>query len=250
MLSIFDGLRDVRLVTVLFRFLLAFVCGAAIGLERSYKNRPAGIRTHILICIGGTVASMTGLYLYLNLHMPTDISRLGAQILSGLGFIGAGTIVVTRDSDIKGLTTAAGLWASGIIGLALGAGFYEGGILAAVMVLLTEVAFARVGKTLRHKPVFTVVLRFRTKAALESALRRCKDRKFAITDLQVVAGHRIRRPAWNCVNAATTIIRNCLTKSAPYRTSQRPKSWRTAIRNAPEKGEVSCTIVKKGRTYC
>ena len=118
-----------------------------------------------------------------------DTSRFSAQVINGVGFLAAGTIVVTRDSDIKGLTTAAGLWASGIIGLALGAGFYEGSILAALMVLFTEVAFARVGKTLRHKPVFTVVLRFRTKAALESALRRCKDRKFAITDLQVVAGH-------------------------------------------------------------
>ena len=189
MLSIFDGLRDVRFLTVLFRFLLAFACGSAIGLERSYKNRPAGIRTHILICIGGTVASVTGLYLYLNLHMPTDISRLGAQIVSGLGFIGAGTIVVTKGNNIKGLTTAAGLWASGIIGLAVGAGFYEGAIMAACMVLLTEIGFARVGKRIRHSPEFTLVLRFQSKGALEQSLRRCKDKKLSITDLQVVGGH-------------------------------------------------------------
>ena len=189
MLSLFDGLRDIRFFTVLFRFLLAFACGAAIGLERSYKNRPAGIRTHILICIGGTVASMTGLYLYLNLHMPTDISRLGAQIVSGLGFIGAGTIVVTRDNTIKGLTTAAGLWVSGIIGLAIGAGFFEGAILAACMVIVTEVAFVRVGKTIQHAPEFTMALRFGSKDALDQALRHCKDRKFAITDLQVVGAN-------------------------------------------------------------
>ena len=185
---IFDGLRDVRFLTVLFRFVLAFACGAAIGMERSYKNRPAGIRTHILICIGGTVASVTGLYLYLNLHMPTDISRLGAQIVSGLGFIGAGTIVVTTGNNIKGLTTAAGLWASGIIGLAIGAGFYEGAILAACMVLVTEVSFARVGKRIRHSPEFTLAIHFRDKNALDKALRHCKDRKYFITDLQVLGG--------------------------------------------------------------
>lgn len=134
------------------------------------------------------MASVTGLYLYLNAHMPTDISRLGAQIVSGLGFIGAGTIVVSHDKSIKGLTTAAGLWASGIIGLAIGAGFYEGAILAAAMVLVTEVLFARVGKRIRHNPTFTLTLRFRRKDTLDKALRLCKDKKLSITDLQVTSG--------------------------------------------------------------
>ena len=77
MLTVLDGLRNVNLITVLFRMICAVLCGGAIGLERSYKNRPAGVRTHILICIGGTVASVTGLYLYLNAHLPTDVARLG-----------------------------------------------------------------------------------------------------------------------------------------------------------------------------
>ena len=188
MLAIFDGLRDISFLTVLFRFLLAFACGTAIGMERSYKNRPAGIRTHILICIAGTAASVTGLYMYLNLHMPTDISRLGAQIVSGLGFIGAGTIVVTKGNNIKGLTTAAGLWASGIIGLAIGAGFYEGAILASCMALFTEIAFTRVGKNIKHRPEFTLLVHFKSKSALDKSLRHCKDRKMSITDLQVVGG--------------------------------------------------------------
>ena len=196
-----NTLREFHFATVVLRLALALCAGGLIGYGRAKKRRSAGMRTYMLTCTGAALTMLIAMYEREMLYggqwawaaayadIKFDTSRFSAQVINGVGFLAAGTIVVTRDSDIKGLTTAAGLWASGIIGLALGAGFYEGSILAALMVLFTEVAFARVGKTLRHKPVFTVVLRFRTKAALESALRRCKDRKFAITDLQVVAGH-------------------------------------------------------------
>ena len=185
MLSVFDGLRTITLFSVCVRMVFAFLCGTAIGLERSYKNRPAGFRTHILICTGATIASMTGLYLYLNAHLATDISRLGAQVVSGLGFIGAGTIIVTKKQSIRGLTTAAGLWASGIIGLAIGAGFYEGALIATVLILFTELCFAGVGKRIRYIPEFRIILRYRHKLALDQVLRHCKDRRMAITDLQI-----------------------------------------------------------------
>lgn len=185
MLPIFDPFRDINFLSVLFRMVLAFLCGMAIGMERSYKNRPAGMRTHILICVGATLASMTGLYLYLNEHLPTDISRLGAQVVSGLGFIGAGTIIVTKRHTIKGLTTAAGLWASGIIGLALGAGYYEGGVAATVLVLLTEIVFPRVSAGIPHMPEFELALRYQHKMALDQVMRYCKDKRLAITDLRV-----------------------------------------------------------------
>ena len=110
--------------------MLAVLCGGIIGIERAYKRRPAGFRTHILICIGAAITTLTSQYLYLNLHYFTDMARLGAQVVAGIGFIGAGTIIVTRQQRVKGLTTAAGLWTSAIIGLAFGGGFYEGGILA------------------------------------------------------------------------------------------------------------------------
>ena len=109
MLEFFDPIREITFMTVMIRFLIAIICGGLIGIERSYKNRPAGFRTHILVCIGATIASMTGIYLYLNMGLPTDISRLGAQVVSGLGFIGGGTIIVINKKRIKGLTTAAGL---------------------------------------------------------------------------------------------------------------------------------------------
>ncbi|MBO5497463.1 MAG: MgtC/SapB family protein [Oscillospiraceae bacterium] len=95
MLSVLDPLRGVGFGPLLMKLLLSIACGALIGLERSAKNRPAGFRTHILVCLSGTVAAVTGHYLYLVLHLPADITRLSGQVITGLGFIGAGTIIVT-----------------------------------------------------------------------------------------------------------------------------------------------------------
>ena len=130
MLSVFDGLRSVTTLSVFVRLACAFICGGIIGIERSYKRRPAGFRTHILICIGAAITTLTSQYLYLNMHYFTDMARLGAQVVAGIGFIGAGTIIVTRDKRVKGLTTAAGLWAAAIIGLVCGAGYVECAIFA------------------------------------------------------------------------------------------------------------------------
>ena len=185
MLTIFDGLRDITLSSILLRLLLAFVCGGAVGLERSYKNRPAGFRTHILVCIAAATASMTGIYLYLNLHLPTDVSRLGASIVSGLGFIGGGTIMVTSKNTVRGLTTASGLWATGIIGLAVGAGYFEGAILATVCVLLTETLFYKLSRNITPIEVLRVHVLYLEKAALDRIMRYCKDRRVEIRNLQI-----------------------------------------------------------------
>mgnify|MGYP000579793177 FL=1 len=115
MLSVFDGLRSVTTLSVFVRLACAFICGGIIGIERSYKRRPAGFRTHILICIGAAITTLTSQYLYLNMHYFTDMARLGAQVVAGIGFIGAGTIIVTKRQNVKGLTTAAGLWTSAIM---------------------------------------------------------------------------------------------------------------------------------------
>ena len=185
MLPIFDPLREITFLTVLARMLIAAACGTAIGLERSSKNRPAGFRTHILVCIGAAAASLTGHYTYLVMHLPADISRIGAQVITGLGFIGAGTIVVTKRQTIKGLTTAAGLWTAGIVGLAIGAGFIEGGLVTAIMILLIETVFFNIGTHIKHAPEFSVELGYHTKPALDHMMRCCKDRNIAITDLQI-----------------------------------------------------------------
>lgn len=128
-------LRDINLLSVLLRMVLALVCGGLIGYERGSKGKSAGLRTHIMVCIGSAIVTCTSQYLLLVQHQCTDIARLGAQVVAGLGFIGAGTIVMTQYRRIKGLTTAAGLWVTGIIGLCCGAGFYEGAALATLLLL-------------------------------------------------------------------------------------------------------------------
>ena len=183
MLSAFNSLRDINTATIFFRMVLAIICGGAIGIERSMKNRPAGFRTHVLIIIGATTASLTGHYIYLIMSLPTDMSRLGAQVITGLGFIGAGTIIVTGQRTVKGLTTAAGLWATGVVGLAIGAGFYEGAILGTLAILFTETVMSKV-RIKRVKP-FRCVVNYTEKDTLDHVLRYCKDRGIAIKALQI-----------------------------------------------------------------
>ena len=183
MLSFFDSFRDINTVNILFRMVFAVICGGVIGIERSIKNRPAGFRTHILIITGAAAASLTGHYIYMILGLPTDMSRLGAQVITGLGFIGAGTIIVTGTRTVKGLTTAAGLWATGIMGLAIGAGFYEGALIGTIAILFTEIVLGKI-KVKRVKG-FRCVVNYLNKESLDHVLRFCKDRDIAIKALSI-----------------------------------------------------------------
>ena len=102
MLHCFDFFREMDLLAITCRLVLAVVCGGVIGIEREVKRRPAGFRTHILICMGSAITILTNLYLYEVMHLYTDISRMGAQVIAGVSFVGAGTIIVTRRQHIKG----------------------------------------------------------------------------------------------------------------------------------------------------
>lgn len=145
MLEALNFLRGENLDTlsIIVRLVLAVVCGGIIGIERERKRRPAGFRTHILICLGAAITTLTSQYILLELGQPTDPMRLGAQVIAGIGFIGAGAIIVTRHRQVKGLTTAAGLWVTAIVGLCCGAGFFEGVILTTVIILVAELLFSR-----------------------------------------------------------------------------------------------------------
>ena len=186
MLSIFDGLRTVTTAAVTVRLLLSVLCGGLIGLERAYKRRPAGFRTHILICMGASLTTMTSQFLYLNMHYFTDMARLGAQVVAGIGFIGAGTIIVTRGQRVKGLTTAAGLWAAAIIGLAIGGGFYEGGLVATVLVLLAELVLAKVEyRILDHVPEINLYMEYEDKHCLDDVLQLYRSCNIKVLNIQI-----------------------------------------------------------------
>lgn len=109
-----------------FRIFLALIVGGIIGLERGRQGRAAGMRTHILVCLGATLTSMTGMYAFEVLDFGNDPLRIAAQVISGIGFLGVGTILVKGRFQITGLTTAAGIWCAATIGIALGIGYYEG----------------------------------------------------------------------------------------------------------------------------
>lgn len=139
-------LRELNIVSIGLRFLLCIICGGVIGFERERKHRAAGFRTHILVCTGAAVTMLTGQYILTFLTSAADPARIGAQVISGIGFLGAGTIITTKTSRIKGLTTAAAVWAAACIGIAIGIGFYEVAVLATITVLFTMIFMLPVDK--------------------------------------------------------------------------------------------------------
>lgn len=129
---------------ILVRLLLAGILGGIVGYEREHTHRPAGFRTHILVCVGAALVMITSEFIFERYHMVTnaDPARLGAQVISGIGFLGAGTII--RDGfNVKGLTTAASLWAVSCVGIAVGIGFYAGAILATVLIFVTLIVLKK-----------------------------------------------------------------------------------------------------------
>ncbi|MCI9155651.1 MAG: MgtC/SapB family protein [Lawsonibacter sp.] len=147
-MEILSYLRQFNTPSVLLRLTLAVLCGGLIGINREHKRRPAGFRTYMLVCLGAALTGILSQYLWVMINTQwaqvsalldkkVDVSRIGAKAIGGVGFLGAGTILVTEQWEVKGLTTAAGLWASACLGLAIGAGFYEGVLLGFFAIFLS-----------------------------------------------------------------------------------------------------------------
>ena len=143
-------IREVTYLAIALRILIAILAGGLLGMERGMKNRPAGMRTYMLVCVGSCLIMLTNQYVF-QVYGAGDPVRLGAQVISGIGFLGAGTIVVTRRNQIKGLTTAAGLWTSAGIGLALGIGFYEAAVIGSVAIFTVITLLQRMDNNLHRK---------------------------------------------------------------------------------------------------
>jgi putative Mg2+ transporter-C (MgtC) family protein len=147
----------INLFSVIIRLLLAAVIGAVIGIEREHQNQTAGLRTHMLICIGAALTMLTNQFITENLFASADPTRIGAQVISGIGFLGVGTIIVTGKQKVRGLTTAAGLWASACAGLAAGIGFYEGAIAGTIIIFFVMVIVQRVDRYINSKQKFALI---------------------------------------------------------------------------------------------
>jgi len=133
-IAIWQNLYEINAVSIFVRLFLAVLLGGIVGIERGIKGRPAGMRTYMLVCVGSALVMITNEYLS-GLFIGADPARMGAQVISGIGFLGAGTIIITRDNQVRGLTTAAGLWASACMGLAIGVGFYAGALIGMFFIL-------------------------------------------------------------------------------------------------------------------
>lgn len=184
--TIMTAAREFTYLEAGLRILMAIVLGGMIGMERGLKNRPAGLRTYMLVCLGACIVMLTNQYVYEAFGVGDPV-RMGAQVVSGIGFLGAGTIIVTARNQIKGLTTAAGLWASACVGLALGIGLYAVSIMGsvAIFVILTLLHELDFHMRRRTKQV-EVYVELKHNVAVGQFLDFVRDRHYEPSNLQIL----------------------------------------------------------------
>lgn len=180
-------LREVTYLAVAIRIFAAVIIGGILGLERGMKNRPAGLRTYMLVCVGACVIMLTNQYIY-QVFGTGDPVRMGAQVVSGIGFLGAGTIIVTRRNQIKGLTTAAGLWSAAGVGLALGVGFYEAAIAGTMAVFMVIAMMQKMDNKLHRRSKQLEAYIELSTISLGDFLRTMREADIEVSDVQRESG--------------------------------------------------------------
>ena len=184
MLAVLDPLRDLTIQSLFIRFLIALICGALVGFQRGKKKHPAGLRTHALVVIGAASVMVVSQYLTVALGNGGDLSRMGSQVVSGIGFLGAGTVMVTGKSQVKGLSTAAGLWASACMGLAIGAGYYEAGVLMCALILVVLVGLNKIDENFIKTEVnINLFVEFDDRLEFGSIVRVLKANELGINEI-------------------------------------------------------------------
>lgn len=151
---------DIKMLVLktVLRSLTAIIVGCIIGSERARHSRAAGMRTHILVCLGACITSITSVFAAEYLGSTGDITRLSAQVVSGIGFLGVGMIIVKNNNIITGLTTAAGVWTTAIIGIAIGYGFYIMSAIVTALLLIALIVVAQFEKKRKNVETMYVEL--------------------------------------------------------------------------------------------
>ena len=180
-------LREVTYLAVAVRIFVAVIIGGVLGLERGMKNRPAGLRTYMLVCVGACVIMLTNQYIF-QVFGSGDPVRMGAQVVSGIGFLGAGTIIVTRRNQIKGLTTAAGLWSAAGVGLALGVGFYEAAVMGTLAVFFVMTLLQKMDNKLHRRSRQLEAYIELSTISLGDFLRTMREADIEVSDVQRESG--------------------------------------------------------------
>ncbi len=185
-------LQEFHTGSVVFRLVLAMVLGGILGMERGRKKRPAGFRTYMTVCVGSALVMCTSQYM-VGAFDTGDPARLGAQVISGIGFLGAGTIIVTGRSQVKGLTTAACLWASACIGLAAGIGFYVGAIVCTALIYFGMTVMHRMESSLLSKArVMDFFAEFAAMQDVGRFIQMLREQGITVSDLQMNRKNRTK----------------------------------------------------------
>lgn len=201
-----EGIREVTYWAVALRIVFAVILGGLLGLERGLKNRPAGLRTYMLVCTGACLIMLTNQYVC-QVFGTGDPTRMAAQVVSGIGFLGAGTIIVTKHSQIKGLTTAAGLWTAAGVGLALGVGFYEAAIMGGLAAFIVMTLLQRMDNRMHRKTKrLDIYYELDAKVSLGDFLRQIREEKMEIggVERENGAGADVR-----CYTATIKLEKRC-----------------------------------------
>ena len=193
----FPYLRELNFASVLLKLIIAMIFGGIIGLERARKQRAAGFRTYMLVCLGAAMTVILGQYEEVMSNTvwlqelqyssgKVDVTRFGAQVVNGIGFLGAGTIIVTSRHEVKGLTTAAALWASACTGLAAGAGFYEGVILSFIVIVLCIKVFPILEDiTVSNSRNMNIYIEFERLDDITNIIRHIKEKNIRVMEVDV-----------------------------------------------------------------
>ena len=183
MFNLPDMFYELNIMSIVLRLFLALIFGGIIGLERGSNRHPAGFRTHILVCMGAALAMLTNQYICDVWGTVTDPARLGAQVITGVGFLGVGTILITGRNRIKGLTTAAGLWASACLGLAIGIGFYEGAIIGVILIYISLALLPKIENYVyEHSGIINLYVEVENLSYLKSFIQSVKDLDIVVAE--------------------------------------------------------------------
>lgn len=178
------GTNELSLASISIRIFVSLCIGGILGTERGIRNRPAGFMTYVLVSVGASIFMLTNQYI--NIIAPnTDPTRFGAQVISGIGFLGAGTIIVTRQNEIRGLTTAAGLWVAAALGLAVGVGFYSGAVIGVCFSVFALIVLKRIDVYIKqHARSMEVYIEYNSTFSLRYLSEHTENQGFEIYEMQ------------------------------------------------------------------
>lgn len=202
-MKLIEYLTELNTWSIIVRLLLAVICGGIIGIERGRRRQAAGFRTHILVCMGSALVMITNIFIVMEYSPGQDPTRIAAQVVSGIGFLGVGTIIVTGNKQIRGLTTAAGLWASACMGLAIGAGYYLPSIVACILIFLVMTVLNNVDKwAYQHSKVLDLYIEFQDIQFVSGFLSYIRAREMKSSNLELT---KSKVPGETSISALMTL---------------------------------------------